>query len=148
MQAQYLVPMYMVASNVCNLSSKGSDTLFWFLCISGLHMVHINTCGQNTHTYIIKILKYRLFIVCVCMCVWLVVGACYALVWRSENNVQDLVLHPAGPRVVHELSCLVWQQVLPSASSSSAPLRSFSHAKFTSRIVSIVNVCDNPIFAE
>lgn len=57
-------------------------------------------------------------------------------------------LHPAGPRVVHGLSCLVWWQVLPFASPSPGPLSSFSHANFTSRIVSIVDVCDNPIFAE
>ena len=37
--------------SICNSGSRGSYIIFWPLQASGMHMVYIQTCKPNTHTY-------------------------------------------------------------------------------------------------
>lgn len=45
-QVQFLAP-----TTVCNSSSRESNTFFWPLQVPGTHMVHRQTCRQNTYTH-------------------------------------------------------------------------------------------------
>jgi hypothetical protein len=38
-------------TTMCNSGCRESDTLFWPLWVSSIHVVHRHTCRQNTHTY-------------------------------------------------------------------------------------------------
>jgi hypothetical protein len=42
---------------ICNSNSRGSDTNFCTSLALGMHVVHIHTCSQRTHTHKIKIFK-------------------------------------------------------------------------------------------
>ena len=50
-----LIPStHMVANNVYNFSSRGSDVIFWPLRAPGMHVVLRYACRQNKHTLKMK----------------------------------------------------------------------------------------------